>query len=57
MMDLTIFINTLINLNSKDELVIEKRNFYNSPEIKNIIKKYEFNAEKKIGFINLLVTY
>lgn len=47
MNDLETFIQVLINLNSKDELIIEEEKFFNNDDIKNIIKKYKFDKEKR----------
>lgn len=46
MNDLEIFVNNLIKLNSKDELIINKSDFLNNDDIKNIINKYGFDKEK-----------
>lgn len=46
MTDLVLFINTLINLNSNDELYITKDDFYNNCKINNIIEKYGFKGDK-----------
>lgn len=44
--DLEILINTLIILNAKDELIINKSKFLNNVNIKNIIKKYGIDNNK-----------
>lgn len=46
MNDLEIFINSLIKLNPKDELIINKDDFINYANIKNIINKYGFDKDK-----------
>lgn len=53
MNDLEIFINNLIKLNSKDELIINESNFFNNDDIKNIIKKYGFYKDKIDNFYEL----
>ena len=44
--DLEILINTLINLNANDELIINKSKFLDNVNIKNIIKKYRIDNNK-----------
>lgn len=46
MNDLEVFINNLIKLNLKDELIINESDFFNNTDIKNIINKYGFDKDK-----------
>lgn len=55
MNDLEIFINNLIKLNLKDELIINESDFFNNPNIKNIINKYGFNEDKIDNLYQLAV--
>lgn len=55
MNDLEILINTLINLNAEDKLVINQSDFLNNVNIKNIIKKYGFNKEKTYHFYQMAI--
>lgn len=55
MNDLEIFINNLIKLNLKDELSINKSDFFNNNDIKNIINKYGFDKAKTDNLYQLAV--
>jgi len=55
MNDLEIFINNLIKLNLKDELIINESDFFNNDDIKNIINKYGFNKAKTDNLYQLAV--
>lgn len=55
MNDLEIFINNLIKLNSKDELIINESDFLNNDDIKNIINKYDFDKDKIDNLYQLAV--
>ena len=41
------FVNALININKEDRLTIDKEEFFNNNEIKNIIGYYKFNDNCK----------
>ena len=43
MNDITVFIDALIDLNPKDDLVIDKKCFYKNNNIDKIVKKYDFS--------------
>ena len=55
MNDLEIFINNLIKLNLKDELIINESDFFNNDDIKNIINKYGFDKAKTDNLYQLAV--
>lgn len=55
MNDLEIFINNLIKLNLKDELIINESDFFNNDDIKNIINIYGFEKDKIDNLYQLAV--